>query len=82
MLIQWADQNNGAGDAGGGWVDLVVVVNTTTSETLHTAVLAYDPAVDGVIPAGGSRSRRYAFRLPTVSAAPSIGISGHDRLLQ
>ena len=46
--------------------DRIVIVNTTTGETLFNVVLAYDPSQpgNGHIGPGESRARTYTFRLP------------------
>ena len=47
------------------WDDQVVITNTTTGDTLTTALVHTDPNVDGVLTPGASLARQYAFTLPT-----------------
>jgi hypothetical protein len=66
LTLSWTDQNNGTVDLGSVFYDGVVVVNTTTAETLLSTSVSYNPAVpgNGAISPGGSRTLSTTFRLP------------------
>src|SRR5262249_10949955 len=68
LVVRWDDANTITdGDATAGpWSDYLQIVNTTTGETLATAVIPYDPTAAGNGPIGpsDSRARHYNFTLP------------------
>jgi hypothetical protein len=66
LTLQWNDSNQGNEAAASGWHDRVVIVNTTTGQTLLDTEIAYDPAQpgNGPIAAGDFRARSQAFALP------------------
>ena len=63
--ITWNDSNTGNLPASAVWDDQVVITNTTTGDTLVTALVPIDPAVDGVLDPGSSLAEQYAFTLPS-----------------
>ncbi len=65
LSITWNDSNTGNIPAITAWDDQVVVTNTTTGDTLATALVAIDPAVDGVLDPGASLPEQYSFTVPT-----------------
>ncbi|HWE97612.1 MAG TPA: CARDB domain-containing protein [Tepidisphaeraceae bacterium] len=64
ITLNWNDLNAGNGATPGSWTDHIVVVNTTTAQTIATLDVPYDAATSGSIPAGGTASRSTSFRLP------------------
>ena len=61
VTLDWSDSNVGDGAAAGSWSDYVNVVNSTTEQTLVSAVQGYSSQN---IAAGGSAARSYSFTLP------------------
>ena len=53
LTITWDDSNTGNLPAIAAWDDQVVITNTTTGDTLTTALVDIDPDVDGVLDPGG-----------------------------
>jgi hypothetical protein len=64
VTINWNDANSGNGSTGGSWTDRVVVVNTTTGQTIATADVPYDAATSGDLASNGVAAQSYSFRLP------------------
>ena len=71
FVVNWNDSNIGSKATGVAWVDLVVIKNLTTGETLATVSVPYDPAAagNGAIAGGASRAppirpKRPALRVP------------------
>src|SRR5262249_1836244 len=66
LVVSWNDSNTGTGPVGDAFNDHVVIVNTTTGQTLAATDVLYDPgaAGNGPIAAGGLRARRFDFTLP------------------
>ena len=73
LTIDWSDANTGNHATPSGWYDHVVVVNTTTNQTLLVRDIYYDPNLsgNGPISAGGSRPESTSFTLP--DGTPGVG---------
>ena len=67
ITINWSDSNIGTADVSHSFVDHIVVINTTTGQTLLDTTSRYDTSVSGNIAANASVSRSIAFMLPTGS---------------
>ncbi|MCB1964701.1 MAG: hypothetical protein KDI64_01260, partial [Candidatus Accumulibacter sp.] len=67
VTLRWNDSNSGGRATSGSWNDYVTVTNLTTGETLATGAVAYQEsdAGNGAIAGGASRSRVFAFTLPS-----------------
>ncbi len=74
VSIQWETTNEGNIPTSGSFWERIVVVNTTTSETLLSTNLYYNEvdAGNGPIAAADSRSRQYEFTLPDGPSAQGI----------
>src|SRR6185503_15313271 len=70
LTVSWNDVNSGDGPATIGWADRVVVVNTTTGQTLVDTTVTYNPAApgNGPVAAGETRPRQHSFVLPAGAA--------------
>ncbi|MDL2321916.1 Ig-like domain-containing protein, partial [Desulfosarcina sp. OttesenSCG-928-B08] len=64
VTVSWDDANTGDADISAAWYDHILVINTTTGETLVSQTLQHDPATAGVLSAGESLSRSFTFTLP------------------
>ncbi len=66
VTVNWRDINTGTGATAGSWRDQLVIVNTTTGQTLFSTVVSYDPATagQGAIPPAGFRNRSAILTLP------------------
>ena len=66
LMLSWNDNNTGTAATTGAFYDHVVILNTTTGQTLTTADVLYDPtaAGNGAIAAGDFRPQQFAFTLP------------------
>ena len=67
FTINWNDTNTGNMPAIAAWDDQVVITNTTTGDTLTTALVHTDPDVEGVLAPGGSLAQEFTFTLPTTA---------------
>ncbi len=65
FTVTWNDSNTGNLPATADWEDQVVITNTTTGDTLATALVPIDPAVDGNLIPGATLAEQYGFTLPT-----------------
>ncbi len=61
VTIDWNDANTGNGATSGSWSDRIVVVNTTTGQTLVNTTVAFS---GGVLVIGGTAARQFSFDLP------------------
>jgi len=68
LTLNWSDLNAGTGDTSAAWSDRVVIVNTTTNQTLLTADVPYVSATRGNLLAGSSANQSYSFSLPDGSS--------------
>ena len=68
LTVQWNDTNKGLGAAATSFSDQVQIVNTTTGQTLATAIVAYNEATQGPLEAGSSVAEQYTFQLPNGAA--------------
>ena len=77
LVLGWNDSNTGTGATTGTFNDHVVIVNTTTGQTLATADVLYDPAAsgNGAIAAGDKRARAFPFNIPAGSAGTATSSS-------
>jgi uncharacterized membrane protein len=66
LTVSWNDSNIGNLATASGFYDKIVLVNTTTGQTLNAVNLYYDPTLagNGPIGPGQSRARSYTFTLP------------------
>ena len=71
VTVDWNDANTGNGPVSGSFSDYVTVLNTTTGQTVASAVIPYDEGSSGPIAAGGSAAQQYTFNLP--DGAPGVG---------
>jgi len=71
MTVDWNDANTGAAPVSGSFSDYLTVVNTTTGQTVASAVIPYDESSSGPIAAGGSAAQQYTFNLP--DGPPGVG---------
>ena len=69
--VDWNDANTGNGPVNGSFSDYVTVLNTTTGQTIASAVIPYNEGNSGPIAAGGSAAQQYTFTLP--DGAPGVG---------
>ena len=70
LVLNWQDSNTGTAAVNAAFTDHVVIVNSTTGQTLATTDLPYNPTAAGNSPiaAGGSLARQYDYTLPLGSA--------------
>jgi len=71
VTIRWEDVNTGAGPTPGRFYDRIVVRNATAGQTLHAAMVAYEPGPGERIDPGQSLAREYVYRLP--DGPPGVG---------
>ncbi len=71
VTVDWNDANTGNGSVSGSFSDYVTVLNTTTGQTVASAVIPYDEGSSGPIAAGGSAAQQDTFNLP--DGLPGIG---------
>ncbi|MDP2106146.1 MAG: Ig-like domain-containing protein, partial [Desulfobulbaceae bacterium] len=64
MTISWDDTNTGNLAAGSNWHDRIVIVNTTTGQTLLNTTVYHNATSEGNVAAGASLARSYDFALP------------------
>ena len=64
--VTWNDSNTGNLPASAVWDDQVVITNTTTGDTLITALVPINPAVVGVLNSGSSLAEQYVHALLSV----------------
>ncbi|HEV3312710.1 MAG TPA: Ig-like domain-containing protein, partial [Chloroflexota bacterium] len=71
LTITWDDANTGNLPASASWDDQVAITNTTTGDTLTTALVGIDPNVDGVLFPAGSLDQQFSYTLP--AGADGVG---------
>jgi hypothetical protein len=59
LLVQWDNANQAAAGTSSSWYDRVTVRNVTTSETLLSTAVLYDPAAGGTRNSRGSHANRF-----------------------
>lgn len=66
MTIEWDDRNGGIVATPSGWSDHLVIVNTTTGETILDTAVVYNQGQSGAgaIGAGGTLPRSMTFTIP------------------
>ena len=68
VTVNWNDMNTGNAPTPGPWSDRLVLVNTTTGQTVATATLYYDTVAKGPLAAGAFAARSYDVQLPDGAA--------------
>ena len=71
ITVDWNDANTGAAPVNGPFSDYVTVVNTTTGQSVASAIVSYDEGTSGPIAAGSSAAQQYTFTLP--DGNPGVG---------
>ena len=64
LTVNWDDLNDGNGSTGSSWTDQVVVINTTTGQTVATGYVPYNAATRGNLAPNASAAQSYTFKLP------------------
>ena len=67
FTVAWNDANNGNIPAATPWDDQIEITNTTTGDTLASALVPYDPNQYGPALPGSSVPQSYVFTLPTTA---------------
>jgi subtilase family serine protease len=74
ITVNWATFNEGTAAVTRSFRERVVIANADTGQTLHSALLIYDPVApgNGHIAPGGSVLRTHAYRLPDGAAGAGL----------